>query len=116
MLLRCSRSAGVCGLHLGMAALPVWQRPTWTVLPTGAGSGVHSFRFEATYDCPLSHMLALTREFDLLGTWNRMALDPAILGEPSIFANIVYTGARSCRRRAHRRAVAGCFVLAVVHD
>jgi hypothetical protein len=58
-----------------------------------AGSGVHSFRFEATYDCPLSHMLALTREFDLLGTWNRMALDPAILAEPSIFDNIVYTGA-----------------------
>ena len=54
---------------------------------------MHSFRFEATYDCPLSHMLALTREFDLLGTWNRMALDPAILAEPSIFANIVYTGA-----------------------
>lgn len=57
------------------------------------GSGVHSFRFEAVYDCPVSHMLAITREFDLLATWNKMALDPAILGEPSIFANIVYTGA-----------------------
>jgi hypothetical protein len=62
---------------------------------------VHSFRFEATYDCPLSHMLALTREFDLLGTWNRMALDPDILAEPSIFANIVYTGVCFRRPCAH---------------
>ena len=23
------------------------------------GSGVHSFRFEANYDCPVSHMLAV---------------------------------------------------------
>ena len=69
-----------------------------------AGSGVHSFRFEATYECPLSHMLALTREFDLLGTWNRMALDPAILAEPSIFANIVYTGRHLRQSHAHRLA------------
>ena len=98
-------SAAVCDTHLRMAALCFCWRAPLIFLPVGAGSGVHSFRFEATYDCPLSHMLALTREFDLLGTWNRMALDPAILGEPSLFANIVYTGARHlCRRLAYRLA------------
>ena len=28
---------------------------------------------------------------DLLGTWNRLALDPKILAEPSVFQGVVYT-------------------------
>ena len=34
----------------------------------------------------------LTREFDLLGSWNRLALDPCILAEPSLLTSVVYTG------------------------
>ncbi len=69
---------------------------------------MHSFRFEATYDCPVSHLLAITREFDLLGTWNRMALDPAILAELSNFTTVNYVGAAMEIYALSRNSVANC--------
>lgn len=55
------------------------------------GDAKHSFRFEAIYDCPVSHLMAITREFDLLSTWNKYSKESAILAEPSTFESVLYT-------------------------
>ncbi|KAK9818228.1 hypothetical protein WJX72_009079 [[Myrmecia] bisecta] len=57
------------------------------------GTKVHSLKFEATFDCPLSHLLALAREFDLTSTWNRYVLDSTVIHEPSIFESFIYAAA-----------------------
>ena len=49
---------------------------------------MHSFRFEAAFDCPADHLMAVAREFDLMSSWNRLSLDSAILAEPSIFTSV----------------------------
>lgn len=53
-----------------------------------SGSSVHSFRFEAAFDCPADHLTAVAREFDLMSSWNGLSLDSAILAEPSIFTSV----------------------------
>ena len=57
-----------------------------------ADTSIHSFRFEATFDCPADHLSAVAREFDLMSTWNKLSLDPTILCEPSIYTSVVYAG------------------------
>ena len=38
-----------------------------------AGSTIHSFRFEAAFDCQVAQLMALAREFDLMSHWNKCA-------------------------------------------
>ena len=54
---------------------------------------MHSFKFEAVFDAPVEHMLALAREFDLTSSWNKYTLDSTILHEESIFETVVYAAA-----------------------
>ena len=54
---------------------------------------MHSFKFEAVFDAPVEHMLALAREFDLTSSWNKYTLDSTILHEESIFETLVYAAA-----------------------
>ncbi len=53
------------------------------------GSTVHSFRFEAVYDCGVSHLLSISREFDLMASWNRFVLNPCVLHEPTTFSSVL---------------------------
>ena len=74
-----------------------WRSPPGVTVaslrrPCPAGSTIHSFRFEAAFDCPADQLLAVAREFDLMAAWNRLSLDPTILAEPSIFTSVVYAG------------------------
>lgn len=55
------------------------------------GDVSHSFRFEAIYDSPVSHLMAMNREFDLLSSWNKYSKDSAILAEIPPFQSVVYT-------------------------
>ena len=64
-----------------------------TALPPAAGTSVHSFKFEAVFDAPVEHLLALAREFDLTSSWNKYTLDSTILHEESIFETVVYAAA-----------------------
>ena len=36
-----------------------------------AGSSIHSFRFEAAFDCGVDQLFAVAREFDLMSSWNK---------------------------------------------
>lgn len=58
-------------------------------MPVTAGSSVHSFRFEAIYDCGVSHLLSISREFDLMASWNRFVLNPCVLQEPTLFSSLL---------------------------
>ena len=69
--------------HLSISARTV----SW--VPVIAGSSVHSFRFEATYDCGVAHLLSISREFDLMASWNRFVLNPCVLQEPTLFSSLL---------------------------
>ncbi len=58
-------------------------------MPVTAGSSVHSFRFEAIYDCGVSHLLSISREFDLMASWNRFVLNPCVLQEPTLCSSLL---------------------------
>jgi len=43
-----------------------------------AGSTIHSFRFEAAFDCQVEQLMAIAREFDLMSHWNKCAYINAV--------------------------------------
>ena len=64
--------------------------------PPPPGSTVHSFRFEAVYTCGVSHLLSISREFDLMASWNRFVLNPCVLcePEPTPFSSLLVSGSQ----------------------
>lgn len=47
---------------------------------------------QATLNCPLELLLSLAAEYDLMSSWNKYALDPTVLAEPTFWEKYVYSG------------------------
>ena len=78
---------------------------------------MHSFRFEAVYECGVSHLLSISREFDLMASWNRFVLNPCVLHEPTPFSSLLVSqaGPETCTRETWpARAQASVFVHGVL--
>lgn len=55
-----------------------------------ADAGVLSVAVQASYDAPLAWFLSLTREFDLMSTWNRYITLSTLLRTPDLLSADVY--------------------------